>query len=85
MQDQVPMGVSNRVTDLEKNPQPALYVQRPLIAISIDCLSIDVLCNQKGIAGGGHASVEQMSDVGVVKRSQKLALGLESSEKLRAG
>src|SRR5580700_7377302 len=79
------MRVVDRVADLEKHFQPRSYVQLSIVAPAVDRLAIDILRDQKGIARGGHAAVQQTSDVVVVKRGQELALNLEFTEEFRPG
>src|SRR5262249_55450774 len=75
--DQVGVRMGDGLENVEKEAEPLLDPEAAVPAIGVDRLALDVLEHEVGLAGCGHAGVEEPGDVGIGQTREDLALAAE--------
>ena len=82
---QVAMREVHHLADVQHQAQPRFHAQLAPVAIAVDRLALDQLCNQIGIAVRGDASVQKPRNPRMIEPGQQLLLAMEVAQKIGSG
>ena len=80
MDRQVLVGVVDRLTDVEEQPEPPADRQPPGVAVGVDGLAVHVLHREVREPLRRHAGVEDLGNVGVIQAREQPGLAREPAE-----
>ena len=83
--DEVGVGVLHRLAHVLKQPQAVLNAEASFVAVVGDDLAVDILHDEVGLSGVGHAAVEQVGDVLVAQAGEDASFGQKTTMDLARG